>query len=114
LGVLPGGKPVPVDEPSTTLSLIAIIVILLITTAGSLLSPRGRLQSTVARARRSTLITNTRLIPPSGKRYSLCCPPKKTRSPCSQQNIGLRIRHADELIELLEQAHRAHDTHRAS
>jgi tellurite resistance protein TerC len=40
--VINGGNPVPVAEMSTTLSLTVIIVILLITTVASLLSPRGR------------------------------------------------------------------------
>jgi tellurite resistance protein TerC len=47
-----GGNPVPVAELSTTLSLTVIIVILLITTAASLLSPRGRAQHALVGARR--------------------------------------------------------------
>ena len=47
-----GGNPVPVAEVSTTMSLTVIIVILLITTVASLLSPRGRAQNAVAGARR--------------------------------------------------------------
>ena len=49
-----GGNPVRVAELSTPLSLTLIIVILLITTAASLLSPRGRAQHALAEARRHT------------------------------------------------------------
>ena len=49
-----GGNPVRVAELSTPLSLTVIIVILLITTAASLLSPRGRAQHALAEARRHT------------------------------------------------------------
>jgi tellurite resistance protein TerC len=47
-----GGNPVPVADLSTTLSLTVIMVILLTTTAASLLSPRGRAQHALAGARR--------------------------------------------------------------
>jgi tellurite resistance protein TerC len=47
-----GGNPVRVTELSTPLSLTVIIVIMLITTAASLLSPRGRAQHALAEARR--------------------------------------------------------------
>jgi tellurite resistance protein TerC len=42
--VINGGNPVPVAELSTTLSLTVIVVILLITTVASLLSPQGRVR----------------------------------------------------------------------
>ncbi|MBO0865761.1 MAG: TerC/Alx family metal homeostasis membrane protein, partial [Mycobacterium sp.] len=46
------GKPVPVDEVSTTVSLTVIVVIFVVTAVTSLLSARGRAQNAVAGARR--------------------------------------------------------------
>jgi tellurite resistance protein TerC len=105
------GDPVPVSEVSTTLSLTVIIVVLLITTAASLLSPRGRAQNAVAGARRhATEYLNqdyadpvqreeifTRLLAEEDQIIAL---PAKYR---------MKIRRADELTDLLGQAHRAHD-----
>jgi TerC family integral membrane protein len=109
-----GGNPVPVAELSTTLSLTVIIVILLITTLASLLSPRGRAQHAVAGARRhATEYLNqhnaaemkqqeklfTRLLTEEDEITAL---PTKYRS---------KIRREAELMELLGQAHRAHDAY---
>ena len=109
-----GGNPVPVGELSTTLSLTLIIVILLMTTLASLLSPRGRAQHTVAGARRhATEYLNrdnaadmkqqeklfTRLLTEEDEITAL---PTKYRS---------KIRREAELMELLGQAHRAHDAY---
>jgi tellurite resistance protein TerC len=46
------GKPVPVFEISTSLSLTAIIGVLVVTVLASLLSPAGRAQTVIANARR--------------------------------------------------------------
>jgi tellurite resistance protein TerC len=109
-----GGNPVPVAELSTTLSLTLIIVVLLMTTLASLLSPRGRAQHAVARARRhATEYLNrdnaadrkqqeklfTRLLTEEDEITAL---PTKYRS---------KIRREAELMELLGQAHRAHDAY---
>jgi len=109
-----GGNPVPVAELSTTLSLTLIIVILLMTTLASLLSPRGRAQHAVAGARRhATEYLNrdnaadmkqqeklfTRLLTEEDEITAL---PTKYRS---------KIRREAELMELLGQAHRAHDAY---
>ncbi|MGO9033650.1 TerC/Alx family metal homeostasis membrane protein [Mycobacterium sp.] len=107
-----GGNPVPVAEPSTTLSLTVIIVILLITTAASLLSPRGRAQHALAGARRHAAEyldqadaadpverekLFTQMLAEEGEITAL---PTKYRR---------RIRRKQELMKLLGQAHRAHD-----
>ena len=109
-----GGNPVPVAELSTKLSLTVIIVILLMTTLASLLSPRGRAQHAVAGARRhATEYLNrdnaadmkqqeklfTRLLTEEDEITAL---PTKYRS---------KIRREAELMELLGQAHRAHDAY---
>ncbi len=109
-----GGNPVPVAELSTKLSLTVIIVILLMTTLASLLSPRGRAQHAVAGARRHAMeYLNrdnaadmkqqeklfTRLLTEEDEITAL---PTKYRS---------KIRREAELMELLGQAHRAHDAY---
>jgi tellurite resistance protein TerC len=110
-----GGDPVPVSEVSTTLSLTVIIVVLLITTAASLLSPRGRAQNAVAGARRhATEYLNLDYDGDPAQREKLF-----TRLLAEEDEITLlpvkyrmKIRRADELMNLLGQAHRAHDAHR--
>ena len=107
-----GGNPVPVAEVSTTMSLTVIIVILLITTVASLLSPRGRAQNAVAGARRHATEyldqadaadpverekVFTQMLAEEGEITAL---PTKYRR---------RIRRKQELMKLLGQAHRAHD-----
>ncbi len=109
-----GGNPVPVTELSTTLSLTVIMVVLLITTVASLLSPRGRAQHAVAGARRhaSEYLNEddrtdlaereklfTRLLAEEDEITAL---PMKYRT---------RIRREEELMDLLGQAHQAHDAH---
>jgi tellurite resistance protein TerC len=109
-----GGNPVPVAEVSTTMSLSVIVAILFITTAASLLSPRGRAQNAVAGARRhATEYLDqadaadpvereklfSQMVAEEGEITAL---PTKYRS---------RIRRKQELMQLLGQAHRAHDAH---
>jgi tellurite resistance protein TerC len=109
------GKPVPVAEVSTTLSLTAIIVILLITTAGSLLSPRGRVQNAVAGARRHAteyLSFQYGADPAEREKIFKRLLTEEDQIIALPMKYRMRIRHADELTELLEQAHRAHNAHR--
>ncbi len=109
-----GGNPVPVAEVSTTLSLTVIIVILLITTAVSLLSPRGRAQNAVAGARRhATEYLDLHYTADPAEREELF-----TRLRANEDQITAlpekyqtRIRGEEELMELLGRAHRAHDAH---
>jgi tellurite resistance protein TerC len=109
-----GGDPVPVSEVSTTLSLTVIIVVLVITTAASLLSPRGRAQNAVAGARRhATEYLNQDYADPAQREKIF------TRLLAEEDQITalpvkyrMKIRRADELMDLLAQAHRVHDAHR--
>jgi TerC family integral membrane protein len=109
------GRPVPVAEVSTTLSLTVIIVILLITTAGSSLSPRGRAQNAVARARRHAteyLSLQSEADPAEREKIFTRLLTEEGQISALPAKYRMRIRDADELTELLEQAHRAHDAHR--
>jgi tellurite resistance protein TerC len=111
-----GGKPVPVTELSTTLSLTVIIIVLLITTVASLLSPRGRAQHAVAGARRhATEYLNQNYATDAIEQEELF-----TRLLAEEDEITVlpakyrtKIRREAELMELLGQAHRAHDAHSA-
>jgi tellurite resistance protein TerC len=111
-----GGKPVPVTELSTTLSLSVIIFVLLITTVASLLSPRGRAQHAVAGARRhATEYLNQNYADDAIEQEELF-----TRLVAEEDEITVlpakyrkKIRREAELMELLGQAHRAHDAHPA-
>jgi tellurite resistance protein TerC len=111
-----GGKPVPVTELSTTLSLTVIIIVLLITTVASLLSPRGRAQHAVAGARRhATEYLNQNYATDTIEQEELF-----TRLLAEEDEITVlpakyrkKIRREAELMELLGQAHRAHDAHPA-
>lgn len=106
------GEPIPVDEVSTATSLAVIVIILVITTVASLLSPRGRAQNAVAGARRHAreyldrhyecdLVERerifARLLTEERQIQSL---PMKYRA---------RVRQEDELMDLIQQAHRAHN-----
>jgi tellurite resistance protein TerC len=107
------GMPVPITEVSTALSLTAIIVILLITTAGSLLSPRGRMQNTVAGARRHAveyLNFQCETDPAEREKIFTQLLAEEDQIAALPMKHRMRLRHADELMELLEQAHRAHDS----
>jgi tellurite resistance protein TerC len=104
------GQPIHAAEISTGLSLALIVSILLITVVVSLLSPKGRAQTYVAAARRHAtefLDIETdpaycdeifhRLLEEEANLKSL---PEKYRA---------RIRAEEELMDLLHQAHEAHD-----
>jgi len=104
------GEPIHVVEISTGLSLSIILGILLITVVVSLLSPKGRAQTYVASARRHAqefLDVETdpaycdeiyhRLVVEEGRLRQL---PEKYRA---------RIRAEEELVELLQRAHKVHE-----
>nr|WP_296071563.1 TerC family protein [uncultured Actinoplanes sp.] len=104
------GEPIHVVEISTGLSLSIILGILLITVVVSLLSPKGRAQTYVASARRHAqefLDVETdpaycdeiyhRLLIEEGRLKQL---PEKYRA---------RIRAEEELVELLQRAHKVHE-----
>lgn len=109
--VINNGNPVPVAELSTTVSLTVIVVVLLITTLASLLSPRGRAQHAVAGARRhATEYLNPEYVADAREREELF-----TRLLTEEDEITAlpakyrtRIRREAELMELLGQAHDAH------
>ncbi|MBV8863337.1 MAG: TerC/Alx family metal homeostasis membrane protein [Mycobacterium sp.] len=111
---LNGGDPVPVPEISTTVSLTVIIVILVVTTVASLVSPRGRAQSAVAGARRHAAeYVNEDDATDFAEREKLF-----TRMLAEEDRISAlptkyrtRIRREEELMDLLGQAHQAHDAH---
>jgi tellurite resistance protein TerC len=109
-----GGNPVPVFEIGTTLSLTVIIAILLITTLASLLSPRGRAQHAVAGARRHA----TEYLNPNYETDTIEQEKLFTRLLAEEDEITAlppkyrtRIRREAELMELIDDAHRAHDAH---
>lgn len=109
-----GGNPVPVFEISTTLSLTVIIAILLITTLASLLSPRGRAQHAVAGARRHA----TEYLNPNYETDTIEQEKLFTRLLAEEDEITAlppkyrtRIRREAELMELIDDAHQAHDAH---
>jgi len=110
--VINNGDPVPVAELSTTSSLTVIVVILLITTLASLLSPRGRAQHAVAGARRhATEYLNQDNAADAKEQEKLF-----TRLVAEEDEIAtlptkyrIKIRREGELMDLLEEAHRAHD-----
>ncbi|GFG76348.1 TerC/Alx family metal homeostasis membrane protein [Mycobacterium botniense] len=108
------GNPVPVADVSTGLSLVVITVILVVTTAASLLSSRGRAQHAVARARRHAyeyLDLNCDTDPAERERTYNQLLAEERQIDALPPKYRARIRHQDELTELLERAHRAHDAH---
>ncbi|BBZ14347.1 TerC/Alx family metal homeostasis membrane protein [Mycobacterium branderi] len=107
-----GGKPVPVGEVSTTLSLTVIVVILVITTVASLRSERGRVQNTVANARRHAteyLDRHYEVDPVEREKIFARLVGEEDQIRALPMKYRALIRESDELIELLERAHRAHD-----
>jgi tellurite resistance protein TerC len=104
------GQPIHAAEISTGLSLALIVSILLITVVVSLLSPKGRAQTYVAAARRhATEFLDIETDPAYcdeifhrllGEEANLKSLPEKYRA---------RIRAEEELMDLLHQAHEAHD-----
>jgi tellurite resistance protein TerC len=111
------GDPVPVSEVSTTLSLTVIIVVLVVTTGASLLSPRGRAQNAVAAARRHAteyLNQDSEVDPVEREKLFIRLLAEEDQITTLPAKYQMKIRRADELMDLLGQAHRVHDAHRAS
>ncbi len=106
------GKPVPVAELSTSASLTVIVTILVLTTTVSLLSARGRTRSVVARAlRHATAYLNRDYDDDPVERAELF-----GRVLAAERQIATLptknrkwIPREDELTDLLQRAHRAHD-----
>ncbi len=106
------GKPVPAAELSTSVSLIVIVAILVVTTTASLLSARGRTRSVAARAcRHATEYLNRDYDDDPVERAELF-----DRLLAEEQQIATLptkyrrwIPRQDELQELLQRAHRAHE-----
>ena len=105
-----GGEHVDVVEISTAVSLGFIVVVLVITVAASLLSPRGRAQTYVAGARRHA---NEFL---SIKQDPAYCDEIFHKLRIEEEKIKTlpekyrkRIRQEDELMNLLNRAHTAHE-----
>jgi tellurite resistance protein TerC len=110
--VINNGKPVSVADLSTTLSLTVIIVILLITTLASLLSPRGRAQHAVAGARRHAMAyLNRDNAADTQEQEKLFARLRAEEDEITALPTKYRtkIRRQAELMELLGQAHQAHD-----
>ena len=109
------GKPVTVVEVSTPVSLAVIIVILLITTAASVLSARGRAQNFVARARRHAgEYLDLGYEADAGEREKIFAALLS-----EERQIGglpakyrAQIWNDVELMELVRKAHEAHDEYR--
>jgi tellurite resistance protein TerC len=106
------GKPVPVVEMSTTVSLLVIIAILIVTTVASMLSARGRAQNAVAGARRhASEYLDRRYEADRAEREQifarLLTEERQIRS--LPPKFRARIRAEDQLMELIAQAHQAHD-----
>ncbi|MGH3552646.1 MAG: TerC/Alx family metal homeostasis membrane protein [Mycobacterium sp.] len=109
-----GGRPVPVAEVSITVSLAVIIVILVITTAVSVLSARGRAQNAVAGARRHAteyLDRHYELDPAEREKIFTRLVSEEHQISGLPTRFRARIRQEPELMELLAQAHRAHEAH---
>ncbi|MGB9308241.1 MAG: TerC/Alx family metal homeostasis membrane protein [Mycobacterium sp.] len=111
------GKPVTVVEVSTPVSLGVIIVILLITTAASVLSARGRARNFLARARRHAgEYLDLGYEADAGEREKLFAALLS-----EERQIGglpakyrAQIWNDTELMELVRKAHEAHDEYRRS
>ena len=104
------GNPVPVGELSTTISLAVIIVILLITTVVSLVSPRGRAQNAVAGARRhATEYLDQDADPVEREKLFAQMIAEEDEITALPTRYRRKIRRKQELTMLLRQAHRAHD-----
>lgn len=107
-----GGKPVPVAQVSTTASLSAIVVMLLITTAVSLLTARGRAQNTAARARRHAveyLNGNHDTDPAEWEKVFARLLTEERQIDALPTKYQSRIRREEALMDLLRRAHQAHD-----
>jgi tellurite resistance protein TerC len=109
-----GGKPVAVGEVSTGVSLTVIIAILLITTAASVASARGRAQNAVAGARRHAIEYLDRhddVDPVEREKIFVRLLNEEHQIGSLPMKHRARIRQSDELMELLARAHQTHDAH---
>ena len=109
-----GGHPVPVAEVNTAVSLTVIIVILVITTVASLVSPRGRAQSAVAGARRHAaeyVNEGDETDPVERERLFARMLAEEDQITALPMKYRSRIRREEQLRDLLGQAHQAHDAH---
>ncbi|MBS4729995.1 TerC/Alx family metal homeostasis membrane protein [Mycobacterium sp. SM1] len=106
------GRPVPVGDVSTDLSLMVIIAILVLTTGASLLSARGRAQNAVARARRHAreyLSLHRELDPAEREKTFAALLTEERQINALPMKYRARIPNEDELVELLRKAHQLHD-----
>ena len=106
------GKPVPVAEVDNTVSLAVIVVILVITMVTSLRSARGRAQNAIAGARRhATEYLDRRygLDPVEREQIFARLLSEERQIRSLPMKYRARIRQEDELMDLIQQAHRAHD-----
>lgn len=103
------GRPVPVVELSTTVSLLVIMAVLLITTAVSLFSARGRKQNAVGRARRHATEYLATLQDPvqRDKAYAELLQAEHEIDALTRKYNG-KIKPDEELAALLRRAHDAH------
>ncbi len=107
-----GGEPVPVIEITTGLSLAVIIGVLVITVVASLMSPRGKVQTAIAGARRHANayldLEYTADLRERIRVYDLLMNEEeqiRQLSPKQRQ----RVRDESGLMELLRRAHQEHD-----
>ncbi|MBX9640057.1 MAG: TerC/Alx family metal homeostasis membrane protein [Mycobacteriaceae bacterium] len=103
------GRPVPVVELSITVSLLVIVAVLLITTALSLLSSRGRKQNAVTRARRHALecLATAQVPAERDKAYADLLQAEYEIDALTSKYNG-KIKPDSELAALLQRAHDAH------
>jgi tellurite resistance protein TerC len=107
-----GGEAVDVIEIGTGLSLAVIIVVLLVTVVASLLSPKGRAQTYVAAARRHA----DEFLHVAGNDPDYCdevyhrLVEEETHLKSLPEKYKIEIRKERELMELLDEAHRKHES----
>ncbi len=105
------GKPVPIVEISTTMSLTVIVVVLLITTLASLLSARGLKQNAVSRARRHAieyLDQSYEADPMEREKIFAALLAAEHEIDSLSAKYRTQIEREDELTALLQRAHDAH------
>ena len=112
--IINSGQPVDVAEIGTGLSLSVIISVLAITTMASLMSPRGRAQTAVARARRhATAYLDVHFAADAEEReqiFGKLCAEEETIKALPPK-YRARIREEHDLMGLIRRAHAAHDAH---
>jgi TerC family integral membrane protein len=104
------GESIEVIEIGTGVSLIIIITVLLVTVVVSLLSPKGRAQTYVAAARRhATEFLTVETDPQYCDVLFHRLLDEETNLRRLPEKYRARIRREDELLDLIRQAHEAHD-----